>query len=722
MILGGFDLNRKELEKQFEQIDWIVHNGVDEAALIAAYEELLQSTKGQPKALIKAKTFELILTKAPIAIDRYDIFQDKLLSARIMQVQRYYWEKEIQDTYLQDEYKEQCEAWDEFGAYQGMSDFGHTSPNSRLLLQVGITGILERVEKAAARDNLTDTQKVFYESCKIVWSAMQIFIGRLADAVEPYNAENSCALRNIAVGVPNNIYEAMQLLVVYFFLHEYAAGTRVRTLGRLDVLLYPYYKEDIKNGTFTREEVKEMLRYFLHKFWTAKVPFDLPFALGGIDTDGNDVTNDISYLIVETYNELNIHSPKIHIRVSDKTPVDFLKMVLCCIRGGNSSFVFVNDEIGIKALMRVGIEEKEARDYVPIGCYEPAVWGVEIGCTGNGGVNLAKAVELVVTNGIDLRTGKPVGVKTGKIESYEAFVTAVKTQIAYITERAMDYIRKIEGYYKEINPDPIMSAMYDHSVETGVDVYEAGAKYNNSSLYFYSIASLVDSMAAVKRLVFDDKRLSFEELCQILKSNWKDQEKLRLIARRIPEKYGNNNQLADELAKDISDFVAELNLNQPNGRGGVFKPALFSIDYCFYTGKNTMATPDGRLAGEPLSKNLCASTAMDRNGITALINSVTKIDLSKFPTGSVLDIVLHPSAVSGEDGLQAFYGILKTYFSKGGFALHGNVFDASTLKKAQENPEQYANLQVRVCGWNAYFVNLSKEEQDAFIAQAENAV
>ena len=722
MILGGFDLNRKELEKQFELIDWIIHNGVDESALIAAYEELLQSTKGQPKALIKAKTFELILTKAPIAIDRYDIFQDKLLSARIMQMQRYYWEKEIQDTYLQDEYKEQCEAWDEFGAYQGMSDFGHTSPNSRLLLQVGITGILERVEKAAARDNLTDAQKVFYESCRIAWSAMQVFIGRLADAVEPYNAENSCALRNITMGAPNNIYEAMQLLVIYFFLHEYTAGTRVRTLGRLDILLHPYYKEDIKNGTFTREEVKEMLRYFLHKFWTAKVPFDLPFALGGIDADGNDVTNDMSYLIVETYNELNIHSPKIHIRVSDKTPVEFLKTVLRCIRGGNSSFVFVNDDIAIKTLMRVGIAEEEARDYVPIGCYEPAVWGVEIGCTGNGGVNLAKALELVITNGTDLRTGRPLGVKTGSIESYEAFVAAVKTQIAYMTERVMDYIRKIEGYYKEINPDPILSAMYDHSVETGVDVYEGGAKYNNSSLYFYSIASLVDSMTAVKRLVFDDKRLSFEELCQILKSNWKDQEKLRLIARRIPAKYGNNNQFADELAKDISDFVAELNLNQPNGRGGVFKPALFSIDYCFYTGKNTMATPDGRLAGEPLSKNLCASTAMDRNGITALINSVTKIDLSKFPTGSVLDIVLHPSAVSGEDGLQAFYGILKTYFSKGGFALHGNVFDASTLKKAQENPEQYANLQVRVCGWNAYFVNLSKEEQDAFIAQAENAI
>lgn len=722
MILGTFNANRKELEHQFEQIDWIVQDGIDEAALLSTYDKLLQDMKGQPKAKIKAKTFELILNKGPIAIDKKDIFQDKLWGGNILQTQRNEWEREIYDTYLSEEQADMYRSWNEFGAYQSSRDFGHTSPNSRLLLQEGIVGIIGRIEKAAARENLAENQIVFYESCKIVWSAMQNFINRLAEGVAPYNPENSQALKNIAVGAPRNTYEAMQLLIVYFFLHEYIAGTRVRTLGRLDVLLQPFYQKDLKTGIFSREEVKEMLRYFLHKFWTAKVGYDLPFALSGIDAEGNEVTSDISYLIVETYNELNIHSPKIHIRVSDQTPKDFVKLVLKCIRGGNSSFVFVNDAVGIKSLMNVGIEEKDARDYVPIGCYEPAVWGVELGCTGNGGVNLAKAVELVVTNGMDLRTGKVIGIQTGKIENYDSFVAVVKKQIAYMSKRAMDFICKIEGYYKEINPDPILSAMYEHSVESGVDVYEGGAKYNNSSLYFYSIASLVDSMAAVKRLVFDEKILSFEELCHVLKNNWKNQEKLRLIAQRLPEKYGNGNVFADELAKDISDFVAELTNNHPNGRGGVFKAALFSIDYCFFAGKRTMATPDGRLAGEPLSKNLAASTAMDKNGITALIHSVTKIDHSKFPTGSVLDIVLHPSAVSGEEGLEAFYGILKTYFIRGGFAMHGNVFDSSTLKKAQENPQQYANLQVRVCGWNAYFVNLSKEEQDAFIAQAENSV
>ncbi len=180
--------------------------------------------------------------------------------------------------------------------------------------------------------------------------------------------------------------------------------------------------------------------------------------------------------------------------------------------------------------------------------------------------------------------------------------------------------------------------------------------------------------------------------------------------------------VADAFAVEFADFCANLVNNKPNGRTGVFKAALFSIDHCFYIGKNTMATPDGRFYGDPLSKNLCATVGMDKKGITALINSVTKIDHAAFPTGSVLDIVVHTSAVSGDDGLDAFYGILMTYFKKGGFAMHGNVFDAETLKDAQSNPEKYGNLQVRVCGWNAYFVNLSKAEQDAFIKQAEGNV
>ena len=232
----------------------------------------------------------------------------------------------------------------------------------------------------------------------------------------------------------------------------------------------------------------------------------------------------------------------------------------------------------------------------------------------------------------------------------------------------------------------------------------------------------LDSLCAVNKLVFIDKRFTLPELRDILISDWQGYERERQIARRLPMKYGNGEPISDALTTDFASFCASLINNKPNGRGGVFKAALFTIDFCFAAGKKTMATPDGRRAGEPLSKNLCASVGMDRKGITALINSVTNIDFADFPTGSVLDIVLHPTAVSGEDGLEAFYSVLSTYFKKGGFAMHGNIFDAEILKLAQAEPEKYKNLQVRVCGWNAYFVNLSKTEQDSFIRQAEARV
>ena len=207
-----------------------------------------------------------------------------------------------------------------------------------------------------------------------------------------------------------------------------------------------------------------------------------------------------------------------------------------------------------------------------------------------------------------------------------------------------------------------------------------------------------------------------------MKNNWDGAEKLRLLATKTPEKYGNGNDAADALAVELSDYCASLVNNVPNARGGVFKASLFSIDRCFYCAPLTMATPDGRKCGEALSKNLCASFGMDKKGVLALISSVAKMDHAKFPNGSVLDVVLHPSAVKGEDGMEAFVGLLKTYFSKGGFAMHGNVFSADDLRAAQKDPERYATLQVRVCGWNAYFVNLTKEEQNSFIKQAEGTV
>lgn len=710
-----FDKMNEKYSGQFENIDWL-WNGTSAEDLKNAVLGISRDAS-LSKAMRKAKSFMYLAEKSPIAIDREDVFQDKLYGGGLISMQRQLWEAEVAEAH----FKTECELVDSFyrpcGIMDAHSDFGHTSPNTRALLKLGIGGLYKRLEKYEK----SSENKDYYESCKLALSAMTVAIERLADGIAPYNAENALCLRSISKNAPKNTYEALQLLLVYFYLHEYVCATRVRTFGKLDELLYPFYMKDIESGTFTKAQIKNLLKFFLYKIWLSKVPFDMPIALGGTDKNGNDITNELSYLIAETYNELDIHSPKFHIKVCKKTPKSFIKQILSYIRGGNSSFVFVNDDIAVKGLIKAGIKRADALDYVPIGCYEPAVWGMEIGCTGNGGISLVKALELIMTGGCDNKTGRSYGKAIGRIKTYDDLIFEVKDMIAHFTKFYIDYVSRLEKHYGEMGPDPILSAMYDESVKRGVDVFEGGAKYNSTSVYYYSIATLVDSLLAIKEMVFEKKLISFEELCDVLKNNWEGAEKLRLYALSKCKKYGTGDEEADALAADIAEFLADISLGKPNGRGGVYKPSLFTIDFCFSYGKATMATPDGRYAGEPLSKNLSATSGMDKGGVTELINSVTKMDLTDFPNGTVLDIVLHPSTVMGEGGLEAFYSLLMTYFNKGGLAMHGNVFDVETLKKAQKEPEKYMSLQVRLCGWNTYFVALTEDEQNDFIKNAEAA-
>ena len=712
----NFDKTRKALDAQHKNITWLSGFSKDELS-----EKIDEIEKLYPERCIqKAMTYKLILEEASIAIDKEDIFQEKLRGFDLMAEQRARWETDATEKFLKED-TERIALANELGAYSGNSDYGHTSPNSQRLLELGFSGLLERIKVTKEGKALSEKQEAFYRSCEIVLEALISAAKRFSEAIRPYNTDTADAFMRIADGKPENIYEAMLLTVFYFFMHERVTGTRVRTLGRLDLMLEPFYKKDIKNGRFTKGEIKEMLKYFLNKFSAAEIDYGLPFCISGTKRDGTEAVSEITYLIVEAFDEISVYSPKIHVRISDNTPRDFIKLVLRCIRHGNSSFVFVNDNVTVKALVKVGIEENDALDYVPIGCYEPAIWGVEIGCTGNGYVSLPKAIELTLNGGCDLNTGARIGCEVGRIESFDDLLGETKKQIAYMTETAMKYVTDIEGYYPLTNPDPIHSAMYDESVRKGIDLYEGSAKYNNSTMNFFSIASFTDSMIAIKRIVFDEKRLTLEELFEILKNDWQTNMRLRAEMLRSGEKYGNGCAEADGIAKDIASYCASLVNQKPNGRGGFFKASLFSINNCYTTGRKTMATPDGRLAGAPLSKNICASVGMDKNGVTSLINSVTAIDHSDFSNGTVLDIVLHPSTVAGDDGIDAFLGLLETYLSRGGFAMHCNVFGADDLKAAQLNPEKYKNLQVRVCGWNAYFINLTKAEQDDFIKQAEGA-
>jgi formate C-acetyltransferase len=249
----------------------------------------------------------------------------------------------------------------------------------------------------------------------------------------------------------------------------------------------------------------------------------------------------------------------------------------------------------------------------------------------------------------------------------------------------------------------------------GTDIYAGGVKYNNSSINAYGIATFVDELLAIKKMVYDDKIISLPELQRVLKSNWEGQDKLRRTALLRCSKYGVGNSEADFFTNEVIAFLSNKINNHENGRGGVFRLGLFSIDWIFELGKRLGASADGRYSGDPVSKNLSSVVGMDTKGVTGTVRSVIKQNHTLAPNGAVLDIALHPTAVSGDEGASVMLDLLKIYFGGGGFAIQMNVVSADTLIAAQANPDKYRNLQVRLCGWNVYFTDLEKDVQDNLI-------
>ena len=392
------------------------------------------------------------------------------------------------------------------------------------------------------------------------------------------------------------------------------------------------------------------------------------------------------------------------------------------VRCGISSFVFSCEPGMQKAVMSYGATYEEAVNFEISGCYETRVRGDE-SSTSTGYVNILKAVSLTIHNGVDTLTGELVGLQTGDVSGFKTFgdfYHAFLQQVAYLTEKTVELSNAFDPYLQEINPSNVYSATIGRCLERGVDGYSQGVKFNNSSMLCCGFAGAVDAVMAVKTLVYDEKAVSFAELRDALLKNWEGYERLRVKALRCKRKFGNAEPETDWYATAIATWFSDHVNGRPNGRGGVYKAIMHTAMQFIWQGEKTEATPDGRRSGDEMSKNASPVVGMDKNGVTALIRSASALKPYTFPESFCLDVMLHPSAVQGEDGLTAMKGLLFTYMKNDGMSLQINVFDPATLRDAQVHPEKYQNLQVRVCGWNVLWNNLSKKEQDAYILRAEN--
>ena len=380
----------------------------------------------------------------------------------------------------------------------------------------------------------------------------------------------------------------------------------------------------------------------------------------------------------------------------------------------------MNDDAVFAGYEKLGIPREDSQNYVLLGCYEPIIMGLEEGEIGICWLNMTKSIEFAINGGKDIITDRQTGVETPKdIASFNEFFEVFLNQLDNCIDFAIDFAQKQGEYSTLINPSPIYSSTFAECIEKGMDVHEYPLKYNNMGLKLFGTATVIDSLSAIKKYVFDRKEITFEELRSALKKDWSGYEEIQQILSKDKDKYGNNRELPDEILVKLTKHLEDKYCGKRLDRGGRLRLGLDSIDICTYMGKTTSATPDGRKSGTPVSKNLCASSGKDLGGITAYMQTVLKIDSSAFVNGAPCDFILHPSSVEGEKGLADFISLIEIFFANGGFALQGNVFNKETLIKARENPEKYSTLQIRVCGWNEYFVKLNKVTQDMFIKQCE---
>ena len=679
-----------------------------------------------PHPVRKAKAFACVLDNTRICCDPRDPFPamnmiDRPLNATVISA----WNHEI-FTNVIPEVNSVRGQLERNAAVTMWPDYDHSVPYWDRILSLGFPGLLTESEKArAAQTEMTPEMTAFYDGIRITYEAVLRFLGRLeAMAVRQEAHRMAAALHNLQTNAPATFYEALLTDYIYFMLSEHIEGLQARSLANFDRVFYPFYRNDLTAGV-TEEELRTDLAHFFLQFIAIGNYWGQPVYLGGCTEDEGTVINELSYVFLDVYDRMGIYNPKLQIKIADSTPKPFVRKALDMIRRGNNSIVFINDATVRKALMNAGASAEEARMCDISGCYEYCIrGGIAIGMQY---MNLLKPLEFALHGGCDGITGELIGLPCPAAEEYadfDTFFAEYKRQLAGLIEKVVRTVNIFEDYLYQINPQSLLSAGYPDCIRKGRDALGGGAAESLSSIQFGFMANAADSLANIKKYVFDKKLLTLDELRDILDADFKENERLRRIFLTDSDKYGNNKELPDGIAAEIADYVSGILCGRPNAavRGGHWTCGFHVARTSYNWAGSTASSADGRRRGEELSKNLSASMGMNREGATAAILSITKIDATKFASDACLDLGLLPSVVQGEDGLDAMQGLLNTFCKRGGHAMHINVFSADTLRKAQQEPEKYRDLQIRVCGWNVLFNNINKEEQDGFIRQAESLI
>ena len=616
---------------------------------------------------------------------------------------------------------------------------GHICPNTKKWLQLGPAGI--RREAEAHMERATEDQKDFYRSTCLVMEGAQNFMRRYADlAEEMYAAQGGENLREVAricrklaEESPATYHEALQLTWFLYVILQMEGNASSYSPGRMDQYLYPYFLRSRAQG-MTLEEALELTEGLWHKFnqivylrnsnsakYFAGFPIGFNVAIGGQNLDGSDASNELSYLFLQAQAHLLLPQPNLSLRVFKNSPEELLEAASRVIGMGSGIPQVFNDESVIPALEAHGVSHEDAVNYAIVGCVELTTHGNSLGWSDAAMFNLVKALELTLTGGVDLLTGKKIGPDLGNLTTYATYgelEAAFAQMIDGYMDRMVDAIAVVDRIHAEVLPTPFLSAVIDDCMALGKDVTLGGAHYNFAGVQAIQVANIADSLEAIRKLVYEEKSVSAQQLLDALRSDFKDDELLRTrLIRRAP-KYGNDIPEVDEIGAKWARYFGDRLKLYRNRRGGIYQMGLYTVSAHVPMGQNVGASADGRHARDPLADGgVSAMYGRDVQGPTALLQSVSKLPFEMVSNGSLLNMKFLPQFFRTQTGIEKFAGFLRAFCRLGISHIQFNVLNEADLRAAQREPEKYRGLTVRVAGYTAYFTELAPDLQEEIIAR-----
>ncbi len=629
---------------------------------------------------------------------------------------------------------------------------GHISMGYEKLLKLGYNGVIKEAESYQELLDKNDPEykkkNDFYEAVKIYYTAAMNYARRYSILANLMSREEknqqrknelnliAKTMKSIAIEPPSSFYEAIQYIWFTQNIANIIFSRSVLALGRLDQLLWPYYQKDLRDNRISQDFALELIEELNLKLtWNCTLlPTDyttISNALGlntqtitisGMDKEGKDATNEISYLFLEAYKNIKSLTSDLSIRVHENTPKKFY---IECIKvfKTTSGIAFYNDDVIVPALVKSGYSLEDARDYVLIGCVEPTGQGNSFAATGRMFLNLPGVLEFTLNNGFSNVSRQIDGLETGDpgdFATFESFYDAFARQLHFNVEKTVKIARIGDEEVIKYFQQPFVSASLEGCMESGKDYTSGGAKYNFSSITAYGFGTLVDSFYIIKKIVYDEKIMSLPELIEILNLNFRRKENIRQSFINKYEKWGNDNDDIDKLAVRLWDTFCTEVVKHKTIRGGHYNPGAYSMGIHVMIGFITRASADGRKAMRPLSNSLSPVNNVEKSGITATLNSIAKLNYELAANGVAVNVRFHPLNFENDENVEKFYHLLNGYFGSGGMQIQPTVVSTETLKDAQKHPENYPDLIVKVGGYNATFVDLGIPIQMDIIDRLEN--